>query len=82
MVDIHLQLTARRQSLTMTQRQLAAIMGTGQSAISELERGIITPNLATLDRWARALRCTLDIGLLFDEDRDRDVAAGSRDRSD
>lgn len=48
-------LTARRREIGMSQRRLAALVGTSQSAISEIETGVVTPSVGTLERWTRAL---------------------------
>jgi transcriptional regulator with XRE-family HTH domain len=49
------QLRARRIQLNMSQSAMARAMGTVQSAISEAERGLSSPNLSTLRRWAKCL---------------------------
>lgn len=46
--------TARKRS-GLTQKTITERMGTTQSALSELERGVTTPRLPTLRRWAEAL---------------------------
>lgn len=43
-------LRAARHSAHMTQRQLAAAAGTSQAAISEIERGVVTPRVDRLQR--------------------------------
>lgn len=48
-------LTDLRKSCHMTQRDVAAAMGTGQSAISELECGGTDPRVSTVQRYARAV---------------------------
>lgn len=56
-------LRARRESLGMTQAELAAKMGSHSSAISLLERGAgHLPTLDTLQRWIRALH--MEFGFL------------------
>jgi transcriptional regulator with XRE-family HTH domain len=55
-------LTARRLRLGLTQKELAARMGTRQSAVSDLESGRHTPTLGTLDRWTRSLGLRLLVG--------------------
>ena len=52
---IHVRLRHRREALGMSQRELAAQIGTTQSAISELENGLGEPRLSTVQRWADAL---------------------------
>jgi transcriptional regulator with XRE-family HTH domain len=44
-----------REERELTQTQLAALVGTGPSAISEIEHGKRNPNAATLMKLARAL---------------------------
>ena len=47
-----------RLSVGLNQRALAELMGTTQSAVSELERGHVDARLSTLQRYARATgRC-------------------------
>lgn len=59
-----------RTMLGMSQKQVASLMGTQQSAVSETEKGITDPRLSTLQRQARAIGCRLDVQLvgLFDDD--------------
>jgi transcriptional regulator with XRE-family HTH domain len=45
---------ARRRS-GLSQEQVAELVGTSQSAVSELETGVIGPRLSTARRWADAL---------------------------
>lgn len=60
-------LAERRRSLGMAQHELAALMGTTQSAISELESGhIASPNINTLKGWCTALKVTLSVKLDFE----------------
>ncbi|WP_372495106.1 helix-turn-helix domain-containing protein [Micromonospora phytophila] len=49
-----------RTDLRISQRKVAQRMGTTQSAVSDLEKGLTDPRLSTLQRYARALRCRLD----------------------
>ena len=44
-----------REKKGLSQRQLAELVGTTQSAIARLEGGRISPSLPTLDRIANAL---------------------------
>jgi transcriptional regulator with XRE-family HTH domain len=48
-------LYVRRFALGLSQRQLASRMGTSQSEISNLEKGMHDPGIDTLTRWAEAL---------------------------
>ena len=53
----------RRQSLGLTQKELAHLTGTTQSAIARLERGGRPPRIDTLLRIAEALDCELTVQL-------------------
>ena len=53
----------RRQAQGFSQRQLAEIVGTTQSAIARLERGGRPPRIDTLLRIADALDCDLVVDL-------------------
>jgi len=53
--------TARRIALGLTQRDVARMLGTSQSAISDLERGAAMPRITTLLRYLRALGLGLDL---------------------
>ncbi|MEX2645368.1 MAG: helix-turn-helix transcriptional regulator [Gaiellaceae bacterium] len=53
----------RRQSLGLTQKELAHLTGTTQSAIARLERGGRPPRIDTLMRIAEALDCDLIVRL-------------------
>ncbi|MGH2870446.1 MAG: helix-turn-helix domain-containing protein [Solirubrobacteraceae bacterium] len=48
-------LAERRRELGLSQTQIAARMGTSQSAIARLEAGGADPRLSTVERYARAL---------------------------
>jgi predicted transcriptional regulator len=54
----------RRQEKGLSQRELAEIVGTTQSAIARLERGGRPPRIDTLLRIADALDCDLQIELV------------------
>ena len=54
---------ARRAELGLSQRQLAHLVGTTQSAIARLESGGRPPRIDTLLRLAEALDCELVIEL-------------------
>lgn len=49
----------RREALDLTQTQLAERMGVGQSVVADLERGRWSPRVSTLERVAKALKCTV-----------------------
>jgi transcriptional regulator with XRE-family HTH domain len=74
-------LTARTQS-GLTQAQVAERIGTTQSAVARLESGTHrhSPSIATLQRYARALGCRLDVRLVKDQRRPERRRAVSRKR--
>ena len=49
------ELTARRQASGLSQTEVAARMGTSQSAVARLESGEADVRLSTLERYAAAL---------------------------
>lgn len=49
------ELTARRIDLGLTQTQVAARMGTSQSAVARLEAGSLDVRMSTLERYAAAV---------------------------
>lgn len=55
------QVTARRTELRLSQRELAELCGTTQSAIARFESASRPPKLDTLLRIAEALDCELDV---------------------
>ena len=54
-------LTRRRTVRHISQSMVARLMGTTQSAVSDLEAGSTDPRLSTLQRYARAVGCRLQI---------------------
>lgn len=54
----------RREALGMSQRALAEKLGTGQSHVSDLERGTHRASWAVLDRWADALGFNVKVRLV------------------
>jgi len=54
------QLVARRRRLGLSQTEVAARMGTSQSAVARLESGDADVRLSTLERYAAALGHELD----------------------
>jgi predicted transcriptional regulator len=54
----------RRLAMNMSQRELAELCGTTQSAIARLERGGRPPRIDTLLRIAEALDCDLQVELV------------------
>jgi transcriptional regulator with XRE-family HTH domain len=57
------QVAEQRQAKGLSQRELAEIVGTTQSAIARLERGGRPPRIDTLLRIADALDCDLVVDL-------------------
>ncbi len=53
----------QRQARRLSQRELAELCGTTQSAIARVERGVRPPRLDTLRRIANALDCELLVQL-------------------
>jgi transcriptional regulator with XRE-family HTH domain len=53
----------QRRARGLSQRELADLCGTTQSAIARVERGVRPPRLDTLLRIANALDCELDVEL-------------------
>ena len=60
--DFRQALAAARIAAGLTQAELAAKVGTTQSAIARLERGAVTPTIQTLCRLADVLGITFEIG--------------------
>jgi predicted transcriptional regulator len=56
-------LVEERQALGLSQTEVAARMGTSQSAIARLERGDADVRLSTLQRYAAALEQRVGFGL-------------------
>jgi predicted transcriptional regulator len=54
----------RRGAMGLSQRELAELVGTTQSAIARLERGGRPPRIDTLLRIAEALDCDLQVELV------------------
>ncbi|GAA2475725.1 helix-turn-helix domain-containing protein [Winogradskya humida] len=68
-------LTSIRQSLRLTQKQVASLMGTQQSAVSDMEKGLTDPRLSTLQRYARAMDCSINVEIVEElDDPDSAVA--------
>ena len=55
-----------RKTRKLGQRVVAKSMGTTQSVVSELEQGNTDPRLSSLQRYARAIGCRLDLALVED----------------
>ena len=54
------ELARARRRLGLTQTQVAARMGTSQSAVARLEAGELDVRLSTLDRYAAAVGAAVD----------------------
>ena len=54
-VGIRRHLMVKRLALGLTQQQLAALLGTTQSAVSDMENNRFDLRLSTVNRWAAAL---------------------------
>lgn len=57
------QLVERRQRLGLSQTEVAARMGTSQSAVARLEAGRSDVRMSTIERYARAVDATVDFAL-------------------
>jgi ribosome-binding protein aMBF1 (putative translation factor) len=53
------ELTAERQAARLSQTEVAARMGTSQSAVARLESGEADTRASTLERYAAAIGCQL-----------------------
>jgi transcriptional regulator with XRE-family HTH domain len=60
-IRLALEIRALRERRGLSQRELAELVGTTQSAIARLEGGRISPSLPTLDRIAAALDSELSV---------------------
>jgi transcriptional regulator with XRE-family HTH domain len=58
--ELSAELTTRRLSVGLSQTEVAARMGTSQSAVARLEAGEGDIRLSTLERYAAAVGMTLD----------------------
>lgn len=61
------ELVVIRKANGMTQEQVADAMQTTQSAVSDIESRANDPRLSTLQRYASAIDCRLQIRLVPDE---------------
>lgn len=57
------EITAKREELKMSQRQLSELSGIPQKTISRIETGIDLPKIDTLAKLAKALGCTIEFSL-------------------
>ncbi len=58
--DLSAELVSRRQAIGLSQTEVAARMGTSQSAVARLEAGESDVRLSTLERYASAVGMELD----------------------
>ena len=58
--DLSAELVSRRQAVGLSQTEVAARMGTSQSAVARLEAGESDVRLSTLERYASAVGMELD----------------------
>jgi transcriptional regulator with XRE-family HTH domain len=74
------QILSARTKAGLTQAQVAARIGTTQSAVARLESGAHrhSPSIATLQRYARALGYRLEVTLVKDRARAHRRKAGMR----
>ena len=63
------ELVAHRQTSGLSQTEVAARMGTSQSAVARLESGEADLRLSTLEKYASAVGQRLDVRLTDDEGR-------------
>jgi predicted transcriptional regulator len=63
------ELVASRRATGLSQTEIAARMGTSQSAVARLERGDMDARLSTLERYAAALDRTVDWRLRSTEEQ-------------
>lgn len=62
--EVKRQIIQSRIEMNMSQKELAAKVGTGQSAISRLENGSYNPSLAFIGKVAKALGKQIHIRLI------------------
>lgn len=74
-------LAARRVSLGLTQTQVAARMGTSQSAVARVESGSSDVRLSTIERYAAAVGHVVEWSLAESEPEQQPEGAGGAWRS-
>ena len=74
------QVAERRQAWALSQRELAELCGTTQSAIARLERGSRPPRIDTLWRIANVLDCDLRVELRPRTEAQERTGGSVRDR--
>ena len=68
-VELIARLTARRQANGLSQTEVAARMGTSQSAVARLEAGQADVRVSTLTRYAAAVEASIQFSLQDREER-------------
>lgn len=72
MIPIGVIMRRAREMRRMTQRQVAKVMGTGQSSISDWENGVVMPEWDAVERFADATGFVMRVSFqpveLVDED--------------
>ncbi|GIG63662.1 hypothetical protein Lfu02_80340 [Longispora fulva] len=63
LLDLLRTFAAVRKKRGLSQAEIAQQMGTTQSAVSDMERGVVEPRLSTLLKYARILACRLGLEL-------------------
>ena len=63
------EMAKKRRALGLSQTEVAARMGTSQSAVARLESGDADVRLSTLERYAAALGHQLDVRLKKEDGR-------------
>ena len=63
-------LVEARKKAELRQVDVAERMGIGQPSVSEFERGETSPKLETLQKYAEAIGCTLNIYISPDSERE------------
>lgn len=66
--DLIARLVDRRKRLGLSQKDVASVMGTRQSAVSAIETSSANPTIQRLQRYARALGVRLELGLEIRDD--------------
>jgi predicted transcriptional regulator len=65
------ELVKARRERGLSQTEIAARMGTSQSAVARLERGDLDVRLSTLERYAAAVGHTVDVRLHPSPDQEK-----------
>lgn len=65
--DILAELVRIRLAKGIRQQDVAEAMNIGQPSVSELERGLTSPKLSTLIKYATAVGATLELGVTLDD---------------